>query len=209
MSATEWSELIRNYVLTFAALVGSFTALFGLFTWKRQKVWEQDFDLAQRYVATLLRYRDKVVASSLPHANHKEPYQIEFYVDDTPPPENTDFEVATIVAELSDQAVEAKSEIDAVQIEAQAIWGDKPKSLLGEVFELHAELQYEIQLFVIEVDPRETEAGRKDANRYRRETRGILLRHPDKPKVDLQQELNNALNPAMQFLGSILGRSHR
>lgn len=55
---TEFSELFRNIMLTLASGVGIYVALAGLKTWKRQKVWEQDQEVAQSTLAAIYTYRD-------------------------------------------------------------------------------------------------------------------------------------------------------
>ena len=60
ISANEWSEIVRNYVVVFAALVTAYVGLTGLKSWKEQRTWEGDRKLARETLIAQFHLKNTV-----------------------------------------------------------------------------------------------------------------------------------------------------
>ena len=202
----EIAEIVRNYAVAVAALVGASTALFGLVSWKKERRWEDDRELSRKTLLSLLKYRDAILSASLPYENSKSVCKIDFEHDLDEKNEQTPIEVVKALAATFDASVEARSSLQVFLQEAVAVWGVNLNPLLEKLFELHAELEEEVQMYAIADDQRRSKEDRIDAQKYLRGSRGILFSETDRPKVDFETELNNAITPAIKFLRSKLER---
>ncbi|GLQ24374.1 hypothetical protein GCM10007853_22480 [Algimonas ampicilliniresistens] len=61
ISAKDWAEIIRNYVLSGAAVFTSWVAWQGLTSWKHQKVWEENTKLAKELLLKFAELDSAVV----------------------------------------------------------------------------------------------------------------------------------------------------
>lgn len=62
VSAQDWAEIIRNYILSGVAVFTAWVAWQGLTSWKKQKKWEIDRDLAKSILLSINRFKDGVFA---------------------------------------------------------------------------------------------------------------------------------------------------
>jgi hypothetical protein len=139
------------------AAVGSYVALVGLSTWKRQLSGQTDHELARRLLITLYRYRN-----AINRVRHPAMFANEF--TDPPADKREHMNSAQIRFYGTVQAyqnrwspvAEQRAEIDAELIEAEAIWDAALKSqIFAELFALEWELQTTVRNHLILCDPDE------------------------------------------------------
>ena len=61
MSVEAWSA-IANGIMAGAAVVGAYTAVKGVNTWRRQLTWQSDNELSRRILILLFRHRDAIAS---------------------------------------------------------------------------------------------------------------------------------------------------
>jgi hypothetical protein len=145
MSPEAWGAL-ANCVMAAAAATGAFVAYVGLNTWKSQSIWQADHELARKNLIALYRYRDSLYSVRHPAMRNDE-MRLE---DDDAERLNEDQQrrqgVVVAYARRWERHSHAKNELDALLIEADAVWGEKLSSLIKPLRDLEHELSMYIML---------------------------------------------------------------
>ena len=142
-------ENLSNVATSLAACGGLYIAWMGLNTWKEQIKWQNDFDLSRRILLAIYQFRDAVAAARSPFM-----WADEMRQDDGTP--LTGRETANERHAGTDRAHRRRwepiskhnSEVYALLLEAEAVWGREPKELWLAVQKLQNELLAETEMLV-------------------------------------------------------------
>lgn len=202
MCFTEWITLIKDLILSGAAITASFVAVKGLGTWKAKLRGESEYELSKRILVTLEKYRDAINGVRSPA----------IWVHETPlPPENKAkdmtsedirfYGVSTVYQTRWEQVQIERSSMYADILEAEVIWEDEFKGLFNGVFELQHNLFISVQQHLECMNP-DTSQGTKDSIReIQKKSENILYSTSSIDDPDqFTQDLTSAIKKIEIFL---------
>ena len=206
MTSIEMIALLKDIVLSGAAITGAIVAVKGLDTWQRQLKGQSEYELSRRILINVFKYRDAIngvrypvmLAYEMPsppedEAKKMSQEQIRFYGT------SKAYQVRW------DKVQSVKTSLYADLLEAEAIWGNEFKDLFKKVFELEHELFTCIRHHIELINP-DTDKASKDAIREidieKRDVKyDILGEEPDEYKKDLFssiEDIENYLKPKLK-----------
>jgi hypothetical protein len=190
LTSIEMIALLKDIVLSGAAITGAIVAVKGLDTWQRQLKGQSEYELSRRILINVFKYRDAINGVR---------YPVMLAYEMPSPPE----EVAKIMSQEQirfygtskayqvrwDKVQSVKASLYADLLEAEAIWGNEFKDLFKKVFELEHELFTCIRHHIELINP-DTDKASKDAIREidieKRDVKyDILSEEPDEYKKEL------------------------
>ena len=198
--------LLKDIVLSGAAITGAIVAVKGLDTWQRQLKGQSEYELSRRILINVFKYRDAIngvrypvmLAYEMPsppedEAKKMSQEQIRFYGT------SKAYQVRW------DKVQSVKTSLYADLLEAEAIWGNEFKDLFKKVFVLEHELFTCIRHHIELINP-DTDKASKDAIREidieKRDVKyDILGEEPDEYKKELFfsiEDIENYLKPKLR-----------
>ena len=183
-------SIIKEIVITGAAITGSIVAVKGLSTWQRQLKGQSEYDLSRRILVSLFKYRDAINGVRNPA----------MWADEMPsPPEeksktmNSDqisfYGTSNAYQARWDKVQEERTSLYADLLEAEAIWGTELNDLFKVVFDLQHELFTRIRHYLILINPDLTEAKKTATEKIDKNKRDIIYddlgEKPDEYKSNL------------------------
>jgi hypothetical protein len=183
-------SIIKEIVITGAAITGSIVAVKGLSTWQRQLKGQSEYDLSRRILVSLFKYRDAINGVRNPA----------MWADEMPsPPEeksktmNSDqisfYGTSNAYQARWDKVQEERTSLYADLLEAEAIWGTELNDLFKVVFDLQHELFTRIRHYLILINPDLTEAKKTAIEKIDKNKRDIIYddlgEKPDEYKSNL------------------------
>lgn len=186
------TEVGRNIALTLSAPFAAWIAWRGLNTWKNQTIWEQDTDHARKLLMALYRYRNAVYG-----VRHPAMYHSEMKVDDEEA-KNIDAKdqrsagIINAYAKRWSRVSDTKSELDAILMEATAVWGDDFQALMAPLYELENELFGYINLWLDANYRGETDLAKsyRDTLKSKRDILYDRLNDEDEFRADFKSALS-------------------
>lgn len=165
MSCTELVTLIKDLILSGAAIAGAVIAINGLSTWKRQLKGQSEYELSRRLLVTLFKYRDAI-------AGVRHPAMWAYEMPSPPEDESKNMSREHIRLYGTSKAYQARwdkvqaerASLYADLLESEAIWGDELKKLFKTLFNLEHELFTSVRHYVELINP-ETKEGSKESIR--------------------------------------------
>ncbi|MFQ2156064.1 hypothetical protein ACK33E_06450 [Aeromonas hydrophila] len=165
MSCTELVTLIKDLILSGAAIAGAVIAIKGLSTWKRQLKGQSEYELSRRLLVTLFKYRDAI-------AGVRHPVMWAYEMPSPPEDESKNMSREHIRFYGTSKAYQARwdkvqaerASLYADLLESEAIWGDELKKLFKTLFNLEHELFTSVRHYVELINP-ETKEGSKESIR--------------------------------------------
>ena len=155
MEITETVTLIKDLILSGAAITGALIANKGLTTWKRQLKGNSEYELSRRILVTLYKYRDVINgvrhpiiwSYEMPTPSEEEsknmtPSQVAFYGTHK-----------NYIARWEKVQAERRS-LHVDLFEAEAIWGEDLKKLFKKLFQLENELFTYLQCYFEMTNPK-------------------------------------------------------
>lgn len=174
MTVNEIFTLIKDIILSIAAIVGALVAFKGLNTWKLQHQGQSEYELSRRILVTLFKYRDAISAARHPaifsyempapsenESKNMSQNQIQFYGH------------SKAYQARWDKVQEQRTNLYADLLESEAIWDDELKKLFKVLFNLEYELLTNIQHHINLINP--------DIDEHKKEA----IRNIDKNKRDI------------------------
>ena len=183
-------SIIKEIVITGAAITGSIVAVKGLSTWQRQLKGQSEYDLSRRILVSLFKYRDAINGVRNPA----------MWADEMPiPPEektkamNSDqisfYGTSNAYQARWDKVQEERTSLYADLLEAEAIWGTELNDLFKVVFDLQHELFTQIRHYLILINPDLPEAQKNAIEKIDKNKRDIMYdelgEKPDEYKSNL------------------------
>lgn len=168
-------ENFTNSLIALSAFAGAAIAGLGLNSWKNQKRWEIDHDLAKRLLVSLFKYRDAIQGVRNPaifsneqpvppeeQSVHMTNEQIRFY-GISKAYENRWAKVSNL-----------RSDLYADATEAEAYWGRDYKTAFKKLTDLEVELAQNIRQYLTVIDPDANQDLRDSYQRMLRSNREVM-----------------------------------
>lgn len=195
MTPLELSDFIRNSALTLASLLGAGIGFAGLRSWKAQKRWERDNELARRFLLALIQYQSAIIEMRFRILTPTLVPQIEI-PEALKNPRSEGFgeleefkEIADHIVSQSDAARSRKIEFETVASEARAIWNWPTKGQLESLFRLHSKLLSGLEWYLRHDNPLADDEDRAIAAEFFKEYDDVVgepSRRTDQFENDLQ-----------------------
>lgn len=190
MTCTEIVALLKDLVLSGAAITGAVVAVKGLGTWQRQLKGQSEYELSRRILVSVFKYRDAING-----VRHPAMWAYEM----PSPPEDEAAKMSTEQVRFYGTSKAYQARWDKVQaertslyadlLEAEAIWGAELKQLFKKVFDLEHELFTRIRHYIELINPDTSEAKKEAIMKIDDKARDImyddLSEEPDEYKKDL------------------------
>lgn len=190
MTCAEIVTLLKDIVLSSAAITGAVVAVKGLGTWQRQLKGQSEYELSRRILVSVFKYRDAINGVRHPA----------MWAYETPsPPEEEAARMSREKIRFYGTSKAYQARWDKVQtertslyadlLEAEAIWGAELKELFKEVYNLEHELFTRIRHYVELINPDTDEASKDAIRNIDKKARDIMYDNlsdePDEYKKDL------------------------
>lgn len=207
MTCTELVTLIKDLILSGAAIAGAVIAIKGLSTWKRQLKGQSEYELSRRLLVTLFKYRDAI-------AGVRHPAMWGYEMPNPPEDELKNMSREQIRFYGTSKAYQARwdkvqterTSLYADLLESEAIWGDELKKLFKTLFNLEHELFTSVRHYVELINPETEEASKEAIRNIDRKRRDImyddLSEEGDDYRKDFQrgvEEIEKYLKPKLHY----------
>ncbi|MFC2970352.1 hypothetical protein [Acidimangrovimonas pyrenivorans] len=197
-------KTLTDIAIALAAVFGSFTAWKGLTIWREQNVWQEDNNLARRLLIALYQYRDSIYSVRHPAMAVSE---MELDVGDPPDlPEDKKRSRGVILAYSRrwERHLPQRNELDALLIEADAVWGKKLSEMAEPLKLLEHELYAYIWLY-LDAHFRGAPELRAQFQKILASKRDILYDTMDE-EDEYRIDFNKKLAPLEDYLRTKMGR---
>jgi hypothetical protein len=190
LTCTEIVALLKDFVLSGAAITGAFVAVKGLGTWQRQLKGQFEYKLSRRILVTLFKYRDAINGVRNPvMLVYEMPSPSEDEVSKMSREQIRFYGTSEAYQARWDKVQAERTSLYADLLEAEAIWGDELKQLFKKVFDLEHELFTRVRRYIELINPDTSEASKKAIMEINNKTRDIMYddlgEEPDEYKKDL------------------------
>lgn len=190
-------SILRDAVLTAAAIMGAWVAWRGLHTWREQLTGQTEYDLAKRLLRDLYRYRDAVAAVRNPFMSVGEMAD-DIPLDDDPVPTPEWHHAGTTRAYQRrwEQLAAVRADLYPELLEAEVVWGDEINALFEPLRALENELYFAIedQLEVSKPGVHPGEIEHLTTIEESRRRRRILYSRKDRPEDEFGAKFQSALD---------------
>ncbi|MER1884683.1 hypothetical protein [Proteus mirabilis] len=155
-------DFLKDLTGIAVSLVGIYVAVSGLNTWKKQLKWKEDHQLAKDILITLTKYQNAVHQVRNPAIFEYEKIKVSNDIRHTYTSEQVEFiEHESVYVERLKPVSQYHSELQALSIEADALWGKNITDLLKEIFNLELKLALAIRSHLLTMNPKISEAQKK------------------------------------------------
>lgn len=125
VTASEWSEIVRNYALSIAAAATTWVAWQSLTSWKKQKTWEADREISRRLFLAATELDEAVVGLRICAKRKRSTAYLNSTTCEWKPEDERSAEIVRIkieerILELDDALITLKSDM----AEASVLWDD-------------------------------------------------------------------------------------
>lgn len=201
MTCTEIVSLLKDLVLSGAAITGAVVAVKGLGTWQRQLKGQSEYELSRRILVTVFKYRDAINGVRHPamwayempsppddEAAKMSPEQIRFYG------------TSKAYQARWDKVQTERTSLYADLLEAEAIWGLELKELFKKVFDLEHELFTRIRHYIELINPDTDEASKDAIRNIDKKARDIMYDNLSDEPDEYKQGLVSAIEQIEKYL---------
>lgn len=171
-------RIIKDVVLSFAAITGAYIAIKGLGAWRAQLKGKSEYDLSRRILIALFTYRDAIDG-----VRHPMMFSAEMpYPDEAKAKAMSDKEIrhhgkAKAYHLRLGKVKNARMSLYADLLEAEAIWDGELNALFGKLYELEQELVSRVRTHLVVGDPHGDTKHQKKAALHDEQTRDVLFGH--------------------------------
>jgi len=145
-SLSQALSVLRDAILTIAALVGAWVAWRGLHTWREQLTGQTEYELAKRLLRDLYRYRDAIAAVRNPFMSAGEMAEDIPLEDELVPTPEWHHEGTTRAYQRRWEKVTAvRADLYPELLEAEVVWGSSINELFSPLILLENELYFAIE----------------------------------------------------------------
>jgi len=201
LTCTEVTTLLKDIILSSAAITGAIVAVKGLGTWQRQLKGKSEYELSRRILVTLFKYRDAINGVRNPRV----------WADEMPIPSQdkaktmSDEEIhfygkSKAYEARWDNVRREKTALYADLLEAEAIWGDGLRDLFKNVFDLEHELLTRIRHYIELINPDTKEESKKAIREFDAKKRDIIFDSLGEDPDDFKSDLISAINDVKKYL---------
>jgi len=201
MICTEIVTLLKDLVLSGAAITGAVVAVKGLGTWQRQLKGQSEYELSRRILVSVFKYRDAI--NGVRH-----PAMWAYEMPSPPEEEATKMTREQIRFYGTSKAYQARwdkvqaerTTLYADLLEAEALWGTELKELFKGVFDLEHELFTRIRHYVELINPDTHEASKEAIRKIDEKGRDIMYDDLSDEPDEYKQDLISAIEKIEKYL---------
>lgn len=154
--------IFKDIIGIVVSLVGIYVAISGLRTWKKQLKWKEDHQLAKDILIILTKYQNAVHQVRNPAIFEYEKIKVSNDIRHTYTSEQVDYiEYESVYVERLKPVSQYHSELQALAIEADALWNKNITDLLKEIFHLELKLVLAIRSHLSTMNPKISESQKK------------------------------------------------
>ena len=201
MTCTEIVSLLKDLVLSGAAITGAVVAVKGLGTWQRQLRGQSEYELSRRILVTLFKYRDAINGVRHP--------AMWAYDMPSPPEEEAEkmsreqlrfYGTSKAYQARWDKVHTERASLYADLLEAEAIWGIELKNLLKKVFDLEHELFTRIRHYIELINPETEDASKEAIRKIDKKARDIMYDDLSEEPDEYKQDIISAIEAIEKYL---------
>jgi hypothetical protein len=205
VTCTEIVTLLKDLVLSGAAITGAVVAVKGLGTWQRQLKGQSEYELSRRILVSVFKYRDAINGVRHP--------AMWAYEMPSPPEEEAKtmsreqirfYGTSKAYQARWDKVQAERTTLYADLLEAEAIWGTDLKELFKGVFGLEHELFTRIRHYVELINPDTDEASKEAIRNIDKKARDIMYDNLSEEPDEYKQDLVRAIEEIEKYLKSKL-----
>lgn len=202
------ASVAKDTILTAAAVVAGYVGLRGLSTWRRQLVGNAEYELSKSALTCLYKLRGVIGVVRNSFASYsQEPDLPAEQLKDMDAKQKEWYAYAQMYEKRWAPVVEAKSQLDVLLFEMEAVWGREAVAKFEPLNQIVAELQWAIQDHLEDRDPR---LGRQDYDaEEQKKQRAVLFRRSPKTPDDYNTRFEAAISNAEAVLKPYVLRHHR
>jgi hypothetical protein len=168
--------MLKDLVLTGAALTGAVVAVKGLGAWRAQLSGQSEYELSRRILVSLFKYRDSIDGLRHPimwaHEMPNPPEDESEKMSDT----QISFYGRSKAYQVRwDKVQEQRSALYADLLEAEAIWGNELNTLFKTLFNLQHELLTQVRHHLDLVNPDTPEATKEAIRKIDKDCSGQTI----------------------------------
>lgn len=205
MYCTEIASLIKDLLLSGAAITGAVVAVKGLSTWQRQLKGQSEYELSRRILVTLFKYRDAINGVRHPAMwAYEMPSPSEEEAEKMTPAQISFYGTSKAYQARWDKVHKEKTSLYADLLEAEAIWGSDLKQLFKNIYDLEHELFTRIRHYIELINPEIKESSKEAIRKIYEKNRDIMYddlgEEPDEYKADFIsaiEEIEKYLKPKL------------
>lgn len=201
MTSTEIVTLLKDLVLSGAAITGAVVAVKGLGTWQRQLKGQSEYELSRRILVSVFKYRDAINGVRHP--------AMWAYEMPSPPEEEAKtmsreqirfYGTSKAYQARWDKVQAERTTLYADLLEAEAIWGTELQQLFKGVFDLEHELFTRIRHYVELINPDTDEASKEAIRNIDKKARDIMYDNLSEEPDEYKQDLIRAIEEIEKYL---------
>ncbi len=193
--------MIKDIVLSVAAMTGAVVAIKGLGTWQRQLKGQSEYELSRRILVTVFKYRDAI-------NNVRQPAMWAYEMPMPPKDEAKTMNHNQIRFYGKSKAYQARwdkvqaerTSLYADLLEAEVTWGNELKYLFKKVFDLENELSTCIRYYIELINPDTDEALKEVLGEIYKKNRNIIYGNTSEESDEYKNDLISAIENIEKFL---------
>lgn len=201
MNCSEFIALVKDLILSGAAIAGAVVAIKGLSTWKRQMKGHSEYELSRRILVTLFKYRDAIAGVRHP---------VMWAYEMPPPPEDESKEMSPAHVKFYGTSKAYQARWDKVQaertnlyadlLESEAIWGDELKKLFKTLFNLEHELFTNVRHYIELINPDTEEESKEAIRNIKKKRRDIIYDDLSEEGDDYRKDFQHGVEAIEKYL---------
>lgn len=202
MSWTELVALLRDLIISGAAITGAVIAIKGLNTWQRQLKGKSEYDLSRRILISLFKYRDAINGVRNPAMwSYEMPHPPEDEAKNMSRDEISYYGTLKAYEARWDKVYTEKTNLYADLLEAEALWGTQLKEYFSEVYNLENELFSYIRNYLTVSNPKTNNARKEAIEKILHKKRDIMYDDfGEDEKEEFKSELKNGIDKIEKYL---------
>jgi len=175
LSWTELIALLKDLIISGAAITGAVVAFKGLSTWQRQLKGKSEYDLSRRLLISLFKYRDAIsgVRNSAMWS-YEMPHPPEDEAKNMSRDEISFYGTQKAYEARWGKVYSEKTNLYADLIEAEALWGTQLKEYFLEIYKLEHELFSYIRNYLTISNPKTNNTRTEAIEKLLRKKRDIM-----------------------------------
>jgi hypothetical protein len=198
----QYASIAKDTVLTIAAVVGAYVALRGLSTWNRQLKGGVEYDLTRRILKCTYRLREAIKDVRSPAIwGHEMPPPPEAEASKMSLEQLRYYGLANAYQKRWDKVADVRTDLQTEMLEAEAIWGRIVYETFEPVFKLEQELFSAIYVYLLTLNPNESDRFGAPYQEIMTKQRDILYHHLSSENPD---EYTKDLTCAIEAIESFL-----
>lgn len=193
--------VIKDLLISGAAITGAVVAVKGLGTWQRQLKGQTEYELSRRILVSLFKYRDAVNSvrnptmwgHEMPSPSAEEAKGMSY---ETINHDGT----SKAYQDRWDKVNEQRASLYADILEAEAIWGPELQGLFEVIFKLENELFIKIRHYLQLINPETPQSTKEALANIDSKGRDIMYDMSGDEPDAFKQDLLNAMRPIETYL---------